>query len=266
MVGLEVCVDNPESLARAIAGGADRIELCAALTLGGLTSSPGLMELAAAAPIPVYAMIRPRAGDFRYSPSEVAAMRADIRAARAAGLAGVVLGAATREERLDRELLALLLAQADGMGATLHRVIDTLPDPFQALEDAIALGFERILTSGGRATAEEGAETIAALARQSTGRIVIMAGGGVRSANAVDLLQRTGADELHGSCSVPSRATAGSSRTFQHGDSQLTDPDEVRALKSHIARYEVKSERHSRSTEDRPTSGVIKRPDLARMR
>ena len=237
MIHLEICVDSPEGLARAIAGGADRIELCAALPLGGLTPSPGFMRLAAAAPVPVYAMIRPREGDFRFTPVEAEVMLADIRAARQAGLAGVVLGAATPEGRLDVPLLSSLMAEAAGMGTTLHRVVDTLADPLAALADAIALGFERILTSGGAATALAGAATIRRLHELAAGRIGIMAGGGLRATNAVEVLRRTGADELHGSCAAAVSAPVRSGPMFQSETLMLVDPAEVSAIKSQIATY-----------------------------
>jgi copper homeostasis protein len=237
MIRLEVCVDSPEGLARAIAGGADRIELCVALPLGGLTPSPGLMQHAAAAPVPVYAMIRPREGDFLFTPAEIEVMRADIRAARQAGLAGVVLGAATPDGRLDVPLLAGLAAEAKGMGTTLHRVIDTLADPFSALDEAADLGFERILTSGGASTALAGAATLKRLHQRAAGRIGIMAGGGVRAANAVELLRLTGADELHGSCTATLPPPSGSGLVFKGESLKLVDPAEVQAVKARIAAF-----------------------------
>jgi copper homeostasis protein len=237
MIRLEVCIDSPEGLARAIAGGADRIELCAALPLGGLTPSAGLMRLAAEAPVPVYAMVRPREGDFIFTSAEAEVMRADIRAARQAGLAGVVLGAATPEGRLDVPLLSSLMAEAAGMGTTLHRVVDTLADPAAALADTIALGFERILTSGGAGSALAGSTTIRRLHELAAGRIAIMAGGGLRAANAIDVLQRTGVDELHGSCAAALAAPVRSGPAFQSEAPMLVDPAEVAAIKSLIATY-----------------------------
>ena len=153
---VEVCLDSAEGLAEAVAGGADRIELCAALAVGGLTPSAGLMQAAARCPVPVLAMIRPRAGDFVFSPAEVAIMLADIAAARAAGLAGVVLGASLPGGRLDRAILARLTDAASGLDLTLHRAFDLVPDIAPAIELAADLGFRRILTSGQAATAAEG--------------------------------------------------------------------------------------------------------------
>ncbi len=145
---LEVCVDSPKGLAAAIEGGANRIELCSALELGGLTPVAGLMKAAAAAPIPVYAMIRPHAGPFIFDAADEAAMMADIDAVRAFGLEGVVIGANRPDGTLDMPLIRRLKAHAAGLGSTLHRAFDLVPDADAALEQAVELGFERILTSG----------------------------------------------------------------------------------------------------------------------
>lgn len=197
---LEVCVDSPAGLTGAVAAGAGRIELCSSLALSGLTPSPGLMRLAASLPSPSYAMIRPHPGAFRYSALDFDVMRGDIDAARAAGLPGVVIGANHRSGELDVDLLGRLLDHAKGLGATLHRAFDLVPDQSQALENAIALGFERVLTSGAAPTAPEGADRIAALVVQAAGRIGVLAGSGVRPDNVADLVRRTGVREVHGSC------------------------------------------------------------------
>lgn len=236
---LEVCVDSPEGLLAAVAGGADRIELCSALAASGLTPAPGLMRLAAGVGIPVYAMIRPRAGDFRYAPAEVDAMLADIDAARAAGLAGVVFGASDAAGALHEPLLARLCAHADGLGTTLHRAIDVVPDVAAALEAAIGLGFERVLTSGGALTALEGAERIAGLVQQAAGRIGILAGCGVSARNAGEIVRRTGVTQIHGSCS---RARGGEGLSprelalgFVDAAERVTDQRAVEALVAALA-------------------------------
>lgn len=200
---LEVCVDTIEGAWAAVSGGAGRIELCSALSEGGLTPSAGLMSAAAGLPVPVYAMIRPRAGLFQYSQEEEKIMAKDIETARSIGLAGVVLGAQSRDRNLDHDMLARLLAKASGMGKTLHRVIDTVPDPLIALETAIDLGFERILTSGGKPAASQGLPLIKQLVEAADGRIGIMPGAGVTPENVRDIIQATGIRELHASCSVP---------------------------------------------------------------
>ncbi|HEV7718671.1 MAG TPA: copper homeostasis protein CutC [Arsenicitalea sp.] len=197
---LEICVDTPEAFNAAIAGGADRIELCSALALGGLTPTPGLMAYAKDAPIPVYALIRPRDGNFVFSRSERAVMQGDIQAAKAMGLAGVVLGASLADGRLDETTLRELIADAEGLGLGLHRAFDLVPDMAEALELAVSLGFEHILTSGGAAKAPDGLDRLADLVTQAAGRISILPGSGINKSNAAKILARTGAHELHASC------------------------------------------------------------------
>lgn len=197
---LEVCVDDPAGLAAAVAGGADRIELCAALDLGGLTPTPGLMVQAGACGREAVAMIRPRPGDFVFGAPELDAMRRDIDAARAAGLGGVVLGASRADGRLDERMLADLTAHARGLGVALHRAFDVTPDRAEALETAIDLGFERVLTSGGRPRAPDGADAIAEMVRRAGGRIAIMAGSGLTPDNVAELVRSTGVREVHASC------------------------------------------------------------------
>lgn len=199
-VGLEVCVDTLQGAVAAADNGADRIELCAALSEGGLTPSLGFMQAAAKLPIPVYAMVRPRGGSFLYSDQEKDLMISDIQAAENTGLAGIVIGATTAGGQLDTVFLRAALAGTP-LKATLHRAFDTLRDPVKGLEDAIDLGFERILTSGQAKTAEQGADLIAAAVQQAAGRISIMAGSGVNIANIETILEKTGVREIHVSCS-----------------------------------------------------------------
>lgn len=230
---LEICVDDVAGLDAAVAGGADRIELCSALGSGGLTPSRGFMATAAKAPIPVYALIRPRVGDFTYSAAEVSVMEADIASARDVGLAGVVIGATTADAKLDADVIRRLVRAADGLDLTLHRASDVVADMDAALELAVELGFSRILTSGGARHAEEGMETLTKLASRSAGRISIMPGGGVRPQNAARLLALPGIRELHASCS---EASASDARLVELGFSsettRRTDVDTVRALKA----------------------------------
>ncbi len=207
---LEVCVDSPQSLAAAISGGADRIELCAALETGGLTPSPGLMALAAKAPIPVYAMIRTRPGDFVFDDADVATLLSDIDAVRAAGLAGVVLGANKPDGSLDSDVLSRLAAHAQGLGMTLHRAFDLAgPDFAPAVDLAIELGFERILTSGGETTALKGLDALAACFDHARDSIVIMPGSGVNPDTVGAIKARLPLREIHSSCSVAVDAAAG---------------------------------------------------------
>lgn len=226
---LEVCVDSAEGLAAAVEGGADRIELCSALELGGLTPSAGLMRLAAGCGVPVLAMIRPRAGDFGYGAADLAVMLEDIAAARAAGLAGVVLGA-TRGAALDGPMLRRLVEAAAGMDLTLYRCFDLCADQAAALEQAVALGFRRVLSSGGATTAPEGAAVLERLMRQAAGRIVVMPGSGV-SAESLGALAALPLHEVHGSCSVAAQESG-----FGFGGRRRTDAGRVRALKDALRR------------------------------
>ncbi len=233
---VEVCVDSAEGLAAALKGGADRIELCAALGVGGLTPSAGFMRLAARAEVPVHAMIRPRAGGFVYGLDELEAMLADIRLARSCGLAGVVLGAGLPDGRLDGAAMRRLTLAAGTMSLTLHRAFDLVPDMGEALETAVALGFDRILTSGGAATAVEGVDRLVALQRQAAGRIVVMPGAGI-TAETVAALVPMRPVEVHGSCSV-ARVVTGRAVDLGFGPmvERVTDAGAVRALCAALGR------------------------------
>jgi copper homeostasis protein len=237
-VKLEVCVADPQSLAAAAAGGAERIELCSALELGGLTPLPGLMALARQSGIETYALIRPRSGDFVFDSHDEAAMLAAIDAVRAAGLAGVVLGANHPDGTLDDKLLARLLAHADGLGSTLHRAIDLVPDFAAATEAAIALGFDRILSSGGAPTALEGLGQLALVHATARGRIKVMAGSGLRPDNVLELLQAVPVDEVHSSCAgSPQPSAEGAVRLgFAARAKRHTDAAVVRAFRETLAR------------------------------
>ncbi len=227
---LEVCVDDALGLAEAVAGGADRIELCAALGIGGLTPSAGLMQLAASCGIPCYPMIRPRAGNFTFETAEVTIMRHDIRAARAAGLTGVVLGATRPDGRLDTAVLADLVAEAAGLDTTLHRAIDLCPDVGEAIETAFALGFRRILSSGGAPTAPQGRTRLGQMIAAAHGRLAIMPGSGV-TVETWPLLAGLGVTEVHASCAA--RVPGQPDRCgFVTGSEKRTDRAKVRALRA----------------------------------
>jgi copper homeostasis protein len=234
---LEVCVDSAEGLAAAVEGGADRIELCSALDLGGLTPSRGVMEVAAKVAVPVYAMIRPRAGDFVFGAADGQAMLADIEAARESGLAGVVLGASLPDGRLDVELLAALSVQAGGLGRTLHRAFDLVPDVSEALKQAVTLGFERVLTSGQAVKAPDGVAMLRDLVERAQGKISIMAGSGIVPANVAAIVRETGVSEVHASCRLP--VTAADDALVQFGfappQAYRTSGDIVRQMRAALA-------------------------------
>jgi copper homeostasis protein len=193
---VEACVDSVASALAAERGGAGRLELCDNLFDGGTTPSAGMISaVKAATRIPVFVIVRPRGGGFVYSADEIHVMRLDIEAARMLGADGVVIGALTRDGRVDTAQLDPLLAAAGTMPVTFHRAFDLAPNQDQALEALMHLGIARVLTSGGSATALEGVERIAALARRAAGQIT--AGGGVREETVQEIVHRAGVTEVH---------------------------------------------------------------------
>lgn len=201
---LEICAANIESVRAAVQGGADRIELCSALAEGGVTPSAGLIEeaLKYSDQIRIHVLIRPRGGNFTYCASEVNAMVSDIRFCRDAGVDGVVIGALTATAEVDTTVCRRLVDAAADMSVTFHRAFDVCKNPYIALEQAIDLGCDRILTSGGAPKAIEGVSELAQLVKKSNGRIIILAGSGVNPGNAMFLLNATGVSELHASASM----------------------------------------------------------------
>jgi len=200
---LEVCVDSAAGFNAAVEGGADRIELCSSLSVGGLTPSPGFMAFAARGARPSRAMIRPRVGSYVFSEDEIDVMRRDIDAAREAGLAGVVIGANLASGALDEKATARLARHAVGLELTLHRSVDLMPKPLEAVDIAIALGFRTILTSGGQLKALDGAETVAAMVARAGDRLEILGGSGLNPGNVVAFIRKTGVKAVHGSFSAP---------------------------------------------------------------
>ncbi len=198
MVQLEVCVDSVESALNAERGGANRVELCDNLFEGGTTPSAGCIAVARAnLKIGLQVIIRPRGSDFLYNEREVAVMRYDVKIAKELGADGVVIGALTASAEVDREITRKLIELARPMNVTFHRAFDMTADPFQALEDLIELGVDRVLTSGQQATAWEGVGLIEALVNQAAGRIIVMPGGGINAHNLSALVQQTGVRECH---------------------------------------------------------------------
>ena len=219
---LEICAGSVESAIAARDGGAQRIELCAALEVGGVTPSAGLIAQARKVEgLVLNVIIRPRGGDFLYNEYEAVCMEQDIHTCRQLGVDGVVIGALTAEGDIDTALCKRLIAAADGMSVTFHRAFDMCRDPRKALEELISIGCDRVLTSGQAATAMAGVPLLKELVEQADGRIIIMPGCGVNSANAATILQATGATEIHASA----RKSVGSGMLFRHSGVSMGNPD-----------------------------------------
>lgn len=197
-VVVEVAVDALAGALAATTAGAHRLELCSNLEQGGLTPSSGLLEsVLAAVRVPVFAMVRPRAGDFLYDDGEFDVMLRDVRHLRAAGAAGIVAGVLTADGQVDAVRLQELVAAAQPLPFTFHRAFDLVADPAAALEVLVAAGVARVLTSGQAASAVEGAEAIAATVVAAGARLVVMAGAGMQPDNVRALAARTGVREVH---------------------------------------------------------------------
>ncbi len=197
---LEVAVASVEDALAAQSGGGDRLELNAALAVGGLTPSLGMLtEVKAAVTLPVLVMIRPRPGGFAYSAAEFRVMQRDMDLALQHGADGLVFGILTAEGRVDRERCRLLVQQAAGQTAVFHRAFDVTADPQEALEQLIDLGFHRVMTSGQEETAYNGVKRIAELVNRAAGRIEILPAGGINHFTVADVLARTGCTQVHAS-------------------------------------------------------------------
>jgi len=198
LILIEAAVETLESALAAERDGADRIELCANLTVGGTTPSAGLIAaVVEEIELPVFVMIRPRGGGFVFTDDDIDAMTRDIKLARKAGVAGIVTGVLTSAAHVDIEHTRTLTKTAPGLPVTFHRAFDSVANLPDALEQLIDVGVTRVLTSGGAPTALEGAAVIASLVKQARERITIVAGGGVREHNVREVIARTGVREVH---------------------------------------------------------------------
>lgn len=219
---LEVCAGSLRSALAAAESGADRIELCSALSLGGLTPSIGLVETVRkqCSSLRIHVLIRPHEHDFVYSPEEIDAMTADIRAMQPYA-DGFVSGALTEAGDVDVDATCRLREACDGKPFTFHRAFDVCREPSAALGQLIRIGCTRLLTSGQQPSACQGVDLIRRLVTESAGRIIVMPGAGVSSRNAEWILRQTGAMEIHGSAKA---------------DGPETDPAEVAAIRQALAR------------------------------
>ena len=234
---IEVCANSAASCVAAEQGGAARVELCAGIPEGGTTPSYGEMVTARRAiGIQLNVIIRPRGGDFLYTPAEVQTMLLDIEAAKAAGADGVVFGCPNPDGTIDMERNRQLKEAAGSLSTTFHRAFDVCRDPFEALEQIISLGFDRILTSGQEASAPQGAGLIAQLVERAAGRIIIMPGCGVNENNVAELARTTGAQEFHmsarhrvegGMVYRNERVSMGGTVTVEEFAREITDPQRV---------------------------------------
>jgi copper homeostasis protein len=198
LIQIEICAASLHSALQAQEGGAHRIELCAALELGGITPSFATLELVKQSlNIPTYILIRPRGGDFCYSESEMHCMLRDIEMCKSLGLAGVVCGALHPNGLIHLQQIERMLQAAEGMGFTFHRAFDRCKNPLDALVELTDLGVERILTSGQQSNALSGAPFIKTLVEKADNQLIIMPGAGVSPDNILAIKELTGAKEFH---------------------------------------------------------------------
>jgi copper homeostasis protein len=224
---LEISVQNVEAALAAERGGADRIELCENLNVGGVTPSVELMRaIRRRVRLPVFAMIRPRGGDFVYFPEEFLQMRRDIATAKRLGMDGVVFGVLTKDRQVDVQRARELIEAARPLPVTFHRAFDEVEDLDAALESVIEAGATRILTSAAAPTAPAGIEKLAQLVQAAGERIIILPGGGINASNALQVAKQTGARELH--------SGLGSVLAYGRGDYGLFE-SEVRKLAGQLA-------------------------------
>lgn len=229
---LEVCVGSVADVEAAMSAGADRLELCSALEVGGLTPSLGLVEaVLAISPVPVVVMVRPRAGGFCYDAHEFAVMLRDAGRFLEMGASGIVFGILDRAGQIDVARSQELVHLADELDTVFHRAFDFVADQRAALDALIGIGCARVLTSGGAATAYGGAPRIRELIVQAAVQIGILPGGGINAANAAQLVRATGCTQIHvGGSVVQDDGSIASSTPIQLNDSRCASGVAYRAV------------------------------------
>ena len=247
MVTVEICVETPDGAEAAARGGADRIEVCSALSEGGVTPSHGLLVAARRAFVrEVSVLIRPRGGDFVYSRRERDAMLRDIDEAGAAGADGVTLGALRADGTIDYEATAAFVERAGAMAVTFHRALDVCTEPIDAIDLLATLKVRSVLSSGAAPSAVEGVAVLKRQVSRAGGRMIVQAAGGVRAGNARALVQATGVTGVHASARTPVESPqhyADEAAARRFGDDArvrlTTAATEVRSLVSAVAAEEL---------------------------
>lgn len=230
---LEVIGFNIENCVLAQSAGASRIELCDNPEDGGTTPSYGFIKAAREKlKIDLFPIIRPRGGDFLYRDEEFEIMKTDVRLCKELGCDGVVIGMLNADGTVDKKRNAVLVELAYPLGVTFHRAFDRAVDPLQAMEDIIDIGCERILTSGQKPVAMDGADLIAQLIKKADERIIIMPGSGVRSKNIIELAKKTGATEFHTSARINAKSKMDFTSKAMNEDlsSVSVDVDEIKKI------------------------------------
>ncbi|EPX59918.1 Cytoplasmic copper homeostasis protein cutC [Cystobacter fuscus DSM 2262] len=230
---LEVCSFNIQSCLIAEKAGASRVELCDNPTEGGTTPSHGAIKRTREKiSIKLYPLVRPRAGNYYYDEDEIAIIEQDIRVCRELGCDGISIGAQLLDGRIDKDLMKRFVELAGPMGVTCNRAFDATPDMFQALEDLIEAGCERVLTSGQASGAPEAGRVLGELVKAAGERIIVMPGAGIRSSNLGKLMEESGAREYHGSVRRPTvnPMLHGNPRVLDFGNVYLPDEQELAGI------------------------------------
>ncbi len=225
---IEICAGSTQSALNAQAGGGDRIELCSALEVGGVTPGAGMIiETKKTLYIPIFVLIRPRAGDFVYTPADVATIVREVEFCKEQGVAGVVVGALKPDGAFDLILMKELAKRAAPMQIVSHRAFDVTPDPFYSIDALADLGYCRILTNGKSHSVDGGMDLLKKMINYAGDRITIMPGGGVNTANVTELLSRTGAKEIH---LTAKKKKTGFESADIHKDYSESDVDEIKKI------------------------------------